>query len=173
MISFARFFALSCTSLLLFSFSNCGSSSATSSKSVFQPDPPFTLTQGSYQEWTAGTQQGGSGTNIILTFEKLSQDVIPQQFYFQNQIGEIVTRNDNRTQFFVNYKKPGKPDIIMDGDATQEAQNTPPVKFPFDLKEDEAVMSYLDHDVVLFYKIPSLDRKEPVFYPSSGPVDEN
>jgi len=173
MISFARFLALSCTSLLLLSFSNCKSNDKMVTDTIFQQDPPFTFTQGSYQEWTAGTQQGGSGTNVNLRFEKLNQNIILQQFYFQNQEGVIVAGNEDGTQYKVFYKNPVRPDIIMDSDPTQEAQNTPPVKFPFDLKENEAVLSYLDHDVVLFYKIQNLERKEPVFYPSAPPVDDN
>lgn len=172
MKSYTRLLILGCLSLLFFSFSNCKSSSTSSSQDIFQTDPPFTLLQATYQEWTAGTQEGGSGVNVSLTFEPLNQDIIPQQFYFKNQVAEISSNSNNRSQFQVYFKKSGRPDTIMDSDPKQEAQNTPPVKFPFNLKDNEAVLSYLDHDVVLFYKIEKMERKEPLFYPSA-PVDEN
>lgn len=173
MISFVRIVTLGCASLLFFSFSNCKSSGEVPSASMFQSNPPFSLTKATYQEWTAGTQQGGSGININLWIGNLEEDAVPQQFYFRNQVANIVVANGDEANFHVYYKKPGKPDIIMDGDIKQEAQNTPPLKFPFKLKENEAAMSYIDHDVVLYYKIVNMQRLEPVFYPSAPPRDEN
>jgi hypothetical protein len=56
----------------------------------------------------------------------------------------------------------------MDHDALKEAVNTPPVKIPFTLKEDDAVLSYIENNELKFFKISALPEKPLIAYPSSN-----
>ena len=62
-----------------------------------------------------------------------------------------------------------KKDIIMDGNPINEAENTPAGEFPFDLKDNEAVVSYTHSGELRFTKVVGLEKKPELSYPSSNP----
>ena len=71
------------------------------------------------------------------------------------------------------FKNQNNRDVIMDGDATKEALNIPPEKIPFQLNENEAVVSYFENDKMVYYKISNIEEKEILAYPQSNPKIEN
>ena len=124
-----------------------------SSQKKLESSAPFVIGQATCQQWTGGKEESGTGFRLQLPIASVDTDNIEfkQVFFRGNTIGiEVERANENMTlvcDYF--YEKTVKPDIIMHADAKEEVGNQPPKlkhkkdKFPFELKPDEAVISYL------------------------------
>jgi len=160
-------------SLVLFSFSNCGNAKINDSPSTLVENPPFTLGEVFYQDWVAGTIEGGSGTHVHITFASFAEDVVVKDIYFRNKMVKAQNSPQYRKQYVGYFMNEAAKDMIMDSGPTKEAQNTPPEKSPFALNESDAVVSYLHNGGVKYYKISNMDRKPMLAYPQSNPNNKN
>ena len=150
--------------------SSCGGSKTDNSKYTLTENPPFSIEEVFSQKWMAGVKEGGSGTNIYITLKNLEPGTLINEIYFRNK---KTTAEEKNTLIFVGYFKNDQQDIIMDSDATKEANNTPPQKSPFQLEENEAVLSYTYKGIVYYYRIFNIEKKEVIAYPSSNPNNDN
>ncbi len=78
-------------------------------------------------------------------------------------------KNDN---LFIGYFKNEQKDIIMDSNSTNEAKNIPPQKIPFQLAENEAVLSYIYKGIAYYFKVYNIAEKEVIAYPQSDPNND-
>jgi len=83
--------------------------------------------------------------------------------YFRNQIVHLVREESAENSVFTgSFTTSNLPhDYILHSDPKQEFGNKPPVtvsKLPFEIKENEAVVSYFYKDKLNYYKI--LELKE-------------
>ncbi len=155
--------------LLLLSFSNCGGAQKSNQKMTFEQNPPFKITEAYYQNWVAGVEEGGSGTNIHIIFSEIDSDVSIQNIYFRHQMLE-AKGNVNEPNKFVGYlKRDAQRDVIMDSDPMKEAENTPVKTFPFQLENNQAIIEYWFGGKKNYYKISNLEEKEMIPYPQSNP----
>ncbi|RFN59133.1 hypothetical protein [Marixanthomonas ophiurae] len=168
---FKNIIALCIVSLVLFSFSNCGSSQINSYK--LTQDPPFTIDDVYYQDWVAGVQDGGSGTNVHITFKDFTEDVRIDSIYFRNKTEKAKNAPQARKQYIGYFKNKANRSIVMDSDPKKEAQNIPPKQFPFELADNEAVVSYVQNGTTNYYKIANIRRKEMLAYPESNAPSDN
>lgn len=148
---------------------SCGSAQ-NSNKLIFEENPPFTIQKAYFQKWAGGIESAGSGLDMYVIFENLSPQVKIKNVYFRNQITELQKSIDNSNEYFANLSKKPRLDVVMDKNPIQEAQNTPNKEFPFDLKDNEAVLSYSLNGKIHYYKIPNLSEKESLAYPQSNPI---
>ena len=173
MKSIKKIIAFSCISLLLFSFSNCGSGNTETSTFFFEQNPPFSVEEASYQQWTAGTPEGGSGVNVFINFSDIQEGVVFKEIYFNNMKTEVVMSPTVRVQYVGYFKNEPKRDVIMDSNPINEAANTPPKKIPFQLNDDDAVISYEFNGEMGYFKIENLEQKKMLAYPTSNPKGDN
>ena len=136
--------------IILFGFSECGSMQ-------FDKNPPFKIISASYQNWNGG-QPGVKGTNVKIQFTS-TKTIQFDSVYFDNRVAKLETKNSNDNLLIGYFNTSSiKRDIILDANPTKELKN--PVleikKFPFDLKENEAVISYKINDEIKYYKINEL-----------------
>ena len=150
--------------------SNCGSSKSDNANYTLTENPPFSIEEVYSQKWIAGIKEGGSGTNIYFTLKNLEPGTLINEIYFKNK---ITTAEEKNTLIFVGYFKNDQQDIIMDSDTTNEANNIPPKKSPFQLEENEAVLSYTYKGIEYYFKVTKIEEKEVIAYPSSKPNKEN
>ena len=70
----------------------------------------------------------------------------------------------------INTLKRQNRDLILDTDVTKELKNTLPdvKKIPFELKEDEAILSYKLGDKINYFKIEDIEKVKPVFFPRAN-----
>ncbi len=161
-------FGLFTLSFMILSFSNCGS--AQSDKSiVFEKSVPFTISSIYSQDWIAGVQGGGSGTNLHLQIEEIEQGKAIDKVYFRNKMESAKQRQDNSGAYTAYFKSNKNRDVIMDNDPVNEAKNTPPDAFKFELEKNEAVISYKVKGTTLYYKISNIVEKPVLAYPSTNP----
>ncbi|WP_432412231.1 hypothetical protein [Rasiella sp. SM2506] len=158
---------------LLLLFSNCGSGKTETDTYYFEENPPFRVETASYQQWVAGTPQGGSGVNVFINFSNIQQGVIFKKLYFRDKQTDVVTSAAVRVQYVGYFKNEPKRDVLMDSNYLKEAVNTPPNKIPFQLNNDEAVISYEFNKEIAYFKIENLEQKEILAYPASNPKGDN
>ncbi|QNJ97453.1 hypothetical protein [Constantimarinum furrinae] len=135
--------------------------------------PPFSLGEVYAQPWVAGIPSGGSGTNLHISFQSFTDAVVIDSIYFRNHIVKAQLSPEIRNQYVGYFKHIRKPDVIMDSDPLKEAQNTPPVPFPFDLEDEEAVISYFHYGEMRYYKIKKIEIKSMLAYPASNMKSDN
>lgn len=161
-----------CTVLVVLSGS-CGGGKNDVTTYKIEQAPPFTLEDAYFQDWVAGTKDGGSGTNVYMNFRSLQKAVEPQEMYFRSMIAKVQNITPDNNLYVANFRNGMVPDRIMDINPTKEAQNTPPRPFPFNLSEDEAVLSYLHKGVLKYAKISKLRREAFIAYPGKKPKGDN
>ena len=149
--------------------SGCGGSKTSDIK--FTKTPPFSISKIYSQKWVAGVQGGGSGTNLYVSIKNISEGVEIKEFYFGKKLTEAKhTSDDNYIGYFKNEIN---RDVIMDGNATNEAANIPPQKPLFQLAKNEAIISYSEKGIIYYYRISNIEEKEMLAYPQSNPKIEN
>ena len=153
---------------------SCGGSKTSDMK--FTKTPPFSISKIYSQKWVAGVQGGGSGTNLYVSIKDISEGVEIKEFYFGNKLTEV--KHTSKDNYIGHFKNKTNQDVIMDGNATNEAVNIPPQKSPFQLAKNEAVISYSDSDnyqegKIYYYRISNIEEKEMLAYPQSNPNIEN
>ncbi|MGB0788499.1 MAG: hypothetical protein ACPG7E_07490 [Marinirhabdus sp.] len=149
---------------------NCGPSKQ-GAEIALQKNAPFTVTGAYFQEWVAGVREGGSGINVTVVLKETPPNVVLQSLYFRNKKSTLKAIAGYPLQYMAYFKNAPKPDIIMDGQAPKEAANTPPEPFPFNLRDNEAVVAYAVSGKLHFHKISPLAEKPMVAYPSARPDD--
>ncbi|MFT6127257.1 MAG: hypothetical protein ACJAVA_001744 [Flavobacteriaceae bacterium] len=163
-------FGLIGISFIILSFSNCGSSKSMDSEYKLVEVPPFVISKIFSQKWAAGAQEGGSGTNIQITFENLNEEVEIKNIYFRDQITKANGSKNEYTGAINNKLRDG---IIMDSDPVKEANNTPPIKFPFQLSYNDVVISYMNNGNLAYFKIENIEEKPMLAYPQGNPNSKN
>jgi len=147
-----------------FSFTGC-----TSQKKLVK-NAPFEMGEATCQRWTGGRAESGSGMLLQIPIMKDSIDKMQlQQAFFRGKVADVkVKSKDDKWFAEANFKNATeKPDIVMHSDSKKEVGNQPPKlneKIPFELKEDECVLSYLDGEEVKYFKVIDIKQKKPLIY---------
>lgn len=136
---------------------------------AYEQEPPFAITASYFQKWVAGVQEGGSGVNVYLDIDAITEEVEFRHLYFRNKKERAVFKPTSPDKITGYFKKAPKRDVIMDSDPTREANNTPKDVFPFHLKENEAVLSFYHKGEEKYLKITEIEEKPMIAYPSSNP----
>ncbi len=158
--------------LILFSFVQC-----CPTKNGFQKGAPFAIASSFYQEWVGG-QADVSDLTLQIHLENVKDGVQPEFIYFKNKKEKIAVKKveNGRVIWVTNFsdtnKNTLKKDVIMHADSKKEFGNTPPeilTNFPFEIGENEAVISYQYKGKLAYYKLTELTQKETLFYPAAKP----
>lgn len=150
------------------SFSQCSSSKE------LQEKGPITFGKVYYQAWVAGIEGGGSGINIFIPVEETALAHIKlDSVYFRGKVSKLETKTDDRL-YVGRFSTPAnqQKDIKMTNEPYGEYGNTATglsENFPFQLKNDECVVSYKDNSQTKYYKIENITEKARVEYPSAPP----
>jgi len=149
-----------------------------SSQKNLESSAPFAIGQASCQEWVGGKEESGTGFVLHLPLVSAETDDIEfKEVFFRGAVLETQLQEDKDNMSVVcNYfsEKSVKPDIIMHSDAEKEVGNQPPKldnkrdKFPFELKPDEAVISFTENGSgkVKYLKIEGIVDKPSRIYRS-------
>jgi len=123
-----------------------------------------------YQKWVAGIPNGGSGINLYFTTAYEKYGLVIDSIYFRGKIAKPKF-NPESQMFIASFQSiNNKKDIILSDKPNAEFGNEAPIipkKFPFDLKEDECVISYIDGNNTRYFKIENIKEKQMLSYPST------
>ena len=147
---------------LLFGFSQCGSN-------TFVKNPSFKVEKAFYNHWVGG-QPGVRGTKVEMHLKDASE-INFDALYFQGKVTKVeVSMKDGFVQVIGHFStsKTQKRDVILDLDATKELENKVPnlEKFPFEIKENEAVLRCKKGVKTLYFKIENISKVALMPFPS-------
>jgi hypothetical protein len=146
---------------ILFSFTQCGSIK-------LDNNPPFKIEKALYNNWFGG-QPGVSGTKIEIELKENSS-IAFDSIFFRNKSTKVEIKTTSKKTLLIahfNTSKRQNRDLILDVDVTKEIKNTLPEvkKFPFDLKENEALISYKVGNEIKYFKIENVEKAKSMFFP--------
>lgn len=143
-----------------------------STKSV--PNAPFTLGAVYYQDWTAGVEGGGSGYNLTIPMLVNTDNIVLKTVYFRGSQAPLELKGNNIFVGRFSLKVNNSKGMVLSIDPRAEFGNEVPdlqKDIPFELKENEAVVSYKVDDKLRYFKIDHIIKKEAARYPKSQPKD--
>ncbi|MEE3999975.1 hypothetical protein V1T75_06455 [Tenacibaculum sp. FZY0031] len=148
--------------ILALSFAKCASVKT-------ENNHPFKIESANYSNVTGGVKGSYSSTNLIIYFSA-EEPIDFQKVYFQNRITKaVVEQHNNQTYIAARYKTSSddeQKDIVLHADPKKEignTPNTPTEEFPFKLKENEAMVSYVIGEKTYYAKVENIIKKETVF----------
>lgn len=166
---------LTLSAIMLTSFTQCKSSKDTRNslnneeELKLEHKAPFILNNIYIQSWVAGVRGGGSGIHMYITVENNKSNVVLDSAYFRGLISNIEV---SKMGYIASFKTAAnqKDDIIMSNNKNAEFGNKKPKQdFPFELKDNECVISYIENDVTKYLLVENLTEKPRLEYPSARP----
>ena len=151
--------------LVMASFSQCSSSKQ------LQKNAPVEIEQVYFQKWVGGIEGGGSGLNLMIPVK--SMEVQLDSAYFRGRGVKLESRGTDLIyigRFDSNFNK--KKDMVMSSDPKAEYGNKAPEipqKIPFELEDDECIVSFMDGVTTKYFKVENVVEKEMIAYPSPPP----
>ena len=142
------------------------------SQKQFEENPPFVVSDPKVQMIAAGREEGG-GVMTEISFRWTAAEpsgIERDSLYFRGRVLKPVL-TDTETGVVLSARYPSvsleKPDLTMHADSLREVGNQPPAPLPegrplpFELKRDEAVLSYRikAEPGIRFYRITGIVEK--------------
>ena len=133
--------------LVLSAFLTC------SSAKKLQKEAPKTIGKAYYQNWVAGVHGGGSGTNVFIETKNKNSNL--DSIYFHGKVAKLAKKPMNKKLFIGYFKSEANVQEFKVKDSKSKAVVAE--DFPFDLKKNECVVSYIDNGKTKYFKIENLE----------------
>ena len=145
--------------LTMFSYMGCAPQKS------FVKNPPFEVGEAVCYNWVGGRAESGKGTVVSIPLSSESiENITFQQLFFRGKATNIKTEKmESGWVLKGNFydAKMEKPDRIMHSDSGKEVGNQPPMipkKIPFELSENEAVISYIEEETIKYVKLKDVKQ---------------
>ena len=148
--------------LILLGFSNCANGKKLQEKAPQVFEPAF------YYIWQGSNSNEGSGLNFFLPVRTSAKVVVvPDSVYFRGRRAKLELHRENSLLYVGRFTLPSKTeeDFVMSSDPREEYGNPIPrikEKNPFDLKQDEAVISYTEDGERKYTKLSGVEKQDKV-----------
>ena len=130
----------------------------------FDSNPPFTVEKSSYNNWVGG-QPGVSGTRVEVYLTSKVNIAFEALYFKKRKTNVEIREKDGRTFLTAHYNTSKRNDMVLESDGKKEVVNKLPEDFPFELKENEAVISFKEADKTKYVKIENIKETKPDLYP--------
>ncbi|MAN58924.1 MAG: hypothetical protein CMC08_03715 [Flavobacteriaceae bacterium] len=130
---------------------------------------PFIISDAYVQNWVAGLEAGGSGTDFFLRLKEPAPNVQFKKVYFHGGEANLERLPDSTLTFIARFANTLTSDIIMDSDSAQEVQNEIGDRVRLASKDTQAVVSYFYQKKLFYHTLDSVPRKESLNYPTPPP----
>ncbi|MCA0152343.1 hypothetical protein [Winogradskyella vincentii] len=151
---FKPLFSLSFVLLFLLSY-QCASPKETT---VFQQQTEFKINKVYFQEWYAGIDVGGTGVNIFVPIVSKPDYIEIDSVFFRNLKGKLVERGGRYAALLKNKSK-----------AYVFNPNNKSDQYPFILKDNECVVSYIENNETKYIKIQQPKEYAGTYYENGAP----
>ena len=146
---------ISSSIIILLTFSFC-----CVTKEISKGNYPFKVINATYNTWVGG-QPGVKGIKVVITIDNPETQL--DSVFFRNMKTKLKQDLNSLQPVFVGvFTFPNtEKDYILHENAAKEYGNTPPnitVNTPFELKKNEAVVSYLLDNKTYYYKIDEVEE---------------
>ena len=165
-----KIFGLLMLVLIMTSLSQC------SSAQKLQKNPPVTFGETYYMHWVSGVAEGPSGINVFI--ELKDESIQLDSIYFRGKAAKFEVKPGNKTLFIGRFiDEPRKnTDRVISSNTNEEYGNEAPVipkTIPFELMENECVVSYKSKGKTKYYKVTNLVKKQSRDIPMSPKQNNN
>lgn len=151
--------------LISMSFSQCASTME------LEQEAPTKFGEVYTKSWVAGVKGGGSGTNIFI--EVKDESIVLDSVFYKGELAKLTTKPANKTLFigrFLSNRNRENSNLIEETKPKEVSKK----KLPFDLKDDECVVSYIINGKTKYYKLGNVvNRKSNDALPMSAPPNKN
>jgi len=125
---------------------------------TFELNTPFKVKPVVYQEWYAGIEVGGTGINVFIPISDVRENITFKEVYFRNLKGELSLK---KGKYMAVLKNPSKQYTFKKAEK--------PADYPFDLKDNECVVSYTQNGKTKYHKIVALNEVAGTYYKDGPP----
>lgn len=140
------------------SFSQCASTKKLESETALDIKEVF------YKEWSNPARYTGSGMNLyVVVPSDFNPEITLDSVYFRNKQVKLEYAKENVYVGKFETEKNKPQDIVMSSDPKAEYGNAFPKinkLFPFELKEDECVVSYKEGKKTKYVKLPNIKKRQ-------------
>lgn len=133
----------------------------------FEKNPPFQITGATYNNWVGG-QEGVSGMKVIIGYTSSENVTFKKIFFYNKEAATEIQEKDGKKYLvgFFDTSTRKDRDVIMDRDPKKEMKNKlPEKKRLFELKENEAVIVYMDGETKKYVRVENIKQTKTDFYP--------
>lgn len=148
---------------IIIGFSQCGTTK-------FAKNPPFKIESATYTNWVGGVP-GVSGTRVEVRLSE-KEPIVFDSLYFQKKRTKIEVSIQNKIMILIGHFSTSnrkENHLILHSNTKMELKNKVPkaTKFPFNLKENEAIISYKVANKVKYFKIENIKEGKRNHYPKA------
>lgn len=130
-------------------------------------NPPFKITGATYNNWVGG-QPGVSGIKVIIRVDA-GKEITFDKMYFYKKTTSVELNTTNNKEYLIGHFNTSTRNqlnrTIENATAKKEKSKTIKDTFPFELKENEAVISYKKGAKTFYYKVSNIKKTKTDFYP--------
>jgi len=161
-------------SIIALAFVMMGFSQCSTTKKI-QAEAPTTIGKVYFQKWVAGRKGGGAGLNIFIPVGDAS--VVFDSVYFRGKAVKLAPNTQDQNIYvgkFISAQNK-EEDLVMSNDPKAEYGNQKAVvdtKTPFDLENNECIISYKQGNKTKYFKIENIVEKDLIPYPSAPPMKQ-
>jgi len=150
--------------LVSLSFSQCASTMK------LEKESPISFGEVYTKSWVAGVKGGGSGTNIFI--ETKTGDIVLDSVYFRGKVSKLEVKPGNNTLFIGRFlfTSNTRQNLFSNDLGTVKLESK---DFPFQLKENECVVSYIIDTKTKYYKIGNIIERQTDALPMSTLPNKN
>ena len=150
----------------MMSFSKCSSAKSLEKK------PPISLDGAYYQHWVSGVKGGGSGYNIYIPVLSNPDKMQLDSVYFKGRRVKLQLMGESLYVGRFKTQDNSREDMVMSSEPLAEyGNNLPklPEKVPFELNENECVISFSAGKRTKYFKVENISKKPTKFHQSAPP----
>ncbi|WP_179344667.1 hypothetical protein [Winogradskyella ursingii] len=108
--------------------------------------PPILVEAVYTQSWVSGVEGGGSGTNLFI--ETTDRNIVLDSVYFRNSKVKLETKPSDDTLYIGRF-----------GSNVYPKQSEGVENFPFQLENDECVVSYNENGTTKYFKFTGIKER--------------
>ncbi len=133
----------------------------TSQKKLETSGIPFEIGQSSFQPWSGGREESGSGAELKISIAEAMNDMSFEKIYFRGRALQCEIKTENGLSTLVAaYTKKGTTEMPDEKEGIKMQEM-------FQLQPDEAIVAFKTLDSKLKYtKVSDIKEKAPILYRS-------
>ena len=121
-----------------------------------------------YQNWVGGLP-GSNGVIVTISYQS-DADIAFDSIYFLKKVSKLESNEYKGTKtlsgrIYTSVSSDRK-DLTLHSDPKKELQNQRPTlkKFPFELKDNEAVVRYKAKGIIKYFKVKNIKKGKPIVH---------
>ena len=127
---------------------------------AFQEQTQFKIKKVYFQEWYAGIDIGGTGVNIFVPIANKPKSIQIDSVFFKNLKGKLIEEGGRYSAVLKNKSR-----------AYTFDPNKNPSQYPFELRNDECVVSYIENGETKYVKIQRPIEFAGTYYENGAPTN--